>query len=190
LNPDWAKGRERALERLFDHASRGLLDSDIQDFLLEFNRTMKCAYTTSSCSGRVAILRGPSIFDKRRAEIVVAYHDPRACKENLCQKLAEASRQAGGQTVWVSLQPPILHLVTLTQEQAEQAARCGDRAGFSRACYRAYRGGGYHVELAVQDKLTLIGAECGSMLEACRVLERYKERLSRLQQCLLQSLEC
>jgi len=181
---EWERARARALERLGEHASEGLVDEDIVGFLFELNRK-PCLFTTSSCSGRLAILEGEDYFDKAGARIVEAWHDPEECRRRVQEY---CSLEAGERRA--SLQPPILHVAVRGEDQARRVVACGERAGFSRACYKPYRAGGYLVELAGSDKLhVVLPAPCSVLEGLCRVLERWKERLARLEECLL-SLEC
>lgn len=184
---DWARARERALDRLRDHARRGLVDEDIVGFLFELNESKECLFTTSSCSGRVAILEGEDFFNKAGARMLAVWHDPEECRAGI-RRYCSGTPSKGVR--WASLQPPILHIVAASEEVARKAASCGDRAGFSRACYKPYRAGGYIVELAGSDKLHLtLPAPCRLLESLCNVLERYKERLRRLEACLL-GVEC
>lgn len=179
---DWELARERALERLRDHASRGLVDHDIVGFLLEFN-TKPCLFTTSSCSGRVVVLEGRDFFDKKGARILEAWHDPGECRRRI-------QAYCGRTGAWLSLQPPILHVVARDEGVARRLVSCGEAAGLRRSCYKPYRAGGYHVELAVGDKMHVpLPVACEVAERLCQVLEVYKGRLWRLVDCLLR-LEC
>ncbi len=183
---EWLVARRRAVGRLLDHASRGLVDNDIKDFLITLNIGRECLFTTSSCSGRIAVIEGEDIFNKKNARILAAWHDPSECMRHVCHTLEESSPKNSREMVWVSLQPPILHIATHSLETAKKVIACGDRAGFNRACMRPYKPGGYHIELAVSDKLTILGGDCRLARRACVILAYYKDRLRRLQDCLLE----
>ena len=184
ISRDWVNARVRALSRLKDHMIKGLVDSDLIDFLSEIN-TRECLFTTSSCSGRVAIISGKNIFNKKNSKIIKTWHDPNKCLKEICDTLKNNHEKELENLTWISLQPPILHIVVANEKTAEAITKCGDAAGFNRACYKKYRAGGFHVELAVSDKLTIIGGSCREALEACRTLSIYKERLINLENCLI-----
>ena len=186
----WLEARRRSLERLMDHLGRGLVDSDIADFLVELNTRHPCIFTTSSCSGRLALIEGPSLFDKRSARIIAVWHDPDRCRKEAPRLLEGLPEPPRGTLRWLSLQPPILHISAATQEAAERIVSCAKSAGFRRACYHRYRAGGYHVEVSVHDKLAIVGPSPEHAVEACGVLEEYKGRLRRLEECLLASTLC
>ncbi|MEB3806253.1 MAG: hypothetical protein GSR73_01885 [Desulfurococcales archaeon] len=185
----WVSSRAYALSRLEEHMRTGKVDQDIVEFLAEFNRGRECMFTTSSCSGRIVVLRGRSLFDKRGAEIIYSSHSAEECLKAL-GNLEEGSSGGNDLITWVSLQPPILHIAAKTLEAAESVVRCGVRAGFTRTCYRRMKPLGYHVEIAAHDKLHIIlPAGKRALEEVCDVLKRYKTRLKTLIDCLL-SLTC
>ncbi len=181
---EWLKAKSRAIKRLIEHAEKGLVDKDIEEFLFKLNEK-ECLYTTSSCSGRVAIIEGPSLFSKKDSRLLRVSHNPRECRGWKTEELyIEPNR-----IIWLSLQPPILHIVTRSIDVAESIVRCADRSGFNRACYKRYRAGGFHVEIAVSDKLHIIGFDNETLNEACKILQVYKERLEDLKRCLIK-LDC
>lgn len=174
--------RRRYLERLHSDLARGLVDEDLADWLLEVNKK-PCLITTSSCSGRVALLYGPSHTSKRSARILASWHDPRECMMEACRP-----RPIGLYTWWLSLQPPIIHFLARDYEVAEAILACGDRAGFSKLGYRMHRTGLVHVEAGAGDKLHLIlPAPCMEALSLCTLLEKYKRRLRTFMKCMLEA---
>lgn len=184
---EWERARREALDRLEEHSRRGLVDYDIEGFLHEFNRKGDCVFTTSSCSGRVVVITGRDVFDKRGSSIIASSHDPIECRE-----IVGGARDpsASGGLTWVSLQPPILHVAARSQEVAERIVSCAVQAGFARAGYKRMRPCGYHVEVAAYDKVHVFLPAPQHVLESlCTILSRYKEKLERLESCLLQ-LRC
>ncbi len=177
---DLAKARARYLERLHRDLAIGRVDGDIAGWLVEVNRK-QCLVTTSSCSGRVALIYGPSLTSKKGARILGSWHDPRECRREICRP-----RDTGLYTWWLSLQPPIIHFLADSVETAEAILECGDRAGFSKLGYRAHRTGLIHVEAGAGDKLHLIlPAPCMEALSLCTMLGEYKRRLARFMECML-----
>ncbi|MCE4602917.1 MAG: hypothetical protein F7B18_07030, partial [Desulfurococcales archaeon] len=81
---DLAKARARYLERLHRDLAIGRVDGDIAGWLVEVNRK-QCLVTTSSCSGRVALIYGPSLTSKKGARILGSWHDPRECRREICR---------------------------------------------------------------------------------------------------------
>ena len=172
--------KARYLERLLVDARRGAVDSDILDWLFKVNDA-RCLATTSSCSGRVAILYGDSLTDKAGSRILEVWHNPGECRRRICRIVPD-----GMYTWWSSLQPPIVHFLADSLEAAEEVLKCGDRAGFSKLGYRLHRTGYYHVEAGGGDKLHIIlPAPCNILLSQCNMLQLYKERLEKFMECLL-----
>ena len=171
--------KKRYMERLYRDYERGLVDEDIAEWLFMVNRK-PCLATTSSCSGRVALIYGPSLTSKAEARILEAWHDPVECRRRICMP-----RPLGIYLWWLSLQPPIIHFLVEDLDVAEHILECGDRAGFSKLGYRRHRTGAIHVEAGAGDKLHLIlPASCSTALELCSLLSLYKERLKRFMDCV------
>jgi tRNA wybutosine-synthesizing protein 3 len=184
---EWETGRRKALERLLRDLEQGRVDSEIASWLHEFNRTNREVYTTSSCSGRVAVLYGESLFDKRGARILCACHYPEKCRRYLCLYAEEASSLILGDRLvaWASLQPPIIHFIAKDQEVSERIVSCALRSGFTHSGYRRSEPCGYIVEVRVFDKLHLmLPADCRTLLLLCEVLSEYKRRLRSFLECL------
>jgi len=55
------------VRRLVEEGAHGRVDFDIYDFLLIFNKSLSDYYTTSSCSGRIALAVAPRLRDLRSA---------------------------------------------------------------------------------------------------------------------------
>lgn len=184
---EWSKNREETLERLREHTQKGLVDYDIKEFLYKFNSIGDCIYTTSSCSGRVVVLTGEDIFSKRYAKIVEAWHDPEECKRKITNYY---NYNTSTGITWISLQPPILHIAAKDMELAEEIVSCAVTSGFIRAGYKKMKPCGYHVEIAAHDKLhVILPAPISILRSLCEILSRYKEKLQRLEDCLL-SIKC
>ncbi len=166
----------------------GLVDSDIADFLVALNKK-PCLFTTSSCSGRVAVISAPKPMDKRNARLWYVWHDPDECLEKICNAIIEDRRDEFDYK-WYSLQPPVLHIVAKELSIAEQIVECGHEAKFKRACYKRHRSGGYIVEIAAYDKLHVFSDDCNLLLGLCFQLREYKDRLEKLEKCLLERINC
>lgn len=183
----WIERKEAALRRLREHLRLGLVDDDIAGFLLQINK-LPCIFTTSSCSGRLALLEAADLMEKRGARKLWVTHDPNRCFD-LCGLIAETLNRGGlGRGfLWVSLQPPVLHLYAWDEAATLQVVSCARRSGFARACYRK-EDNWYFIEVSVHDKLhVILPAPCTAIEAMCRVLSRYKERLRRFEHCILRT---
>jgi tRNA(Phe) wybutosine-synthesizing methylase Tyw3 len=180
----WEERRRAALQRLFSDIYSGRVDADLISFLESFNARLECAFTSSSCSGRVALMVGKDFLDKRGSSIVWVTHNPLECREAICPVSAKRGKQGHSSLAWISLQPPIMHFHTQDENVAAAIVACARMSGFVRACYRR-EDGTYFVEVAAHDKLhVVLPAPCRVLQGLCGLLARYKARLSRLLSCL------
>jgi len=181
----WKSSRGNALRRLYEDIDRGLVDPDIRDWLAEFNRKCEDVFTTSSCSGRLVIIKGRSLTDKKWAEILDETHDPDECYSNACRSISELPVGPGGHRVWASLQPPIIQFHVCSLTLAWRILDCSVNAGFIRSGVRKSKIGGFIVEARAYDKLhVLLPASCDVLLELCGLLREYKSKLLKLLVCL------
>ncbi len=143
-------------------------------------------FTSSSCSGRVAVFVGPDFFDKRGSAMVWHTHDPRECRSSLCSAAEIYSLLAySGRVAWASLQPPVIQLYARDEAAARDALRCAKDSGFARAGAWWSGEGWLVVEAAVRDKIHVaLPAPCSLLSRLCEALERYKARVYRLLECL------
>ncbi len=182
----WGNSRASALNRFKSHLEKGLVDSDIIELLKQLNEK-ECLFTTSSCSGRVVLIKGDDLLDKKGASLLHVWHDPSICRSEICSALDSVNKYG---ISWLSLQPPILHIVTRSRGLAEQIVKCGKSAGFKRSCYREHRSGGFLVEVAAYDKTHVFARDCRIILKLCDILEEYKRRLDVFGKCVLEKVDC
>ncbi len=178
------KAKRVHLERLLSHAKRGLVDEDIVGFLLKVNM-MEGIATTSSCSGRIAILYSSSMTSKRDARILEAWHDPGECKRRICY-YSDLSLEPMFYS-WASLQAPVINFIVEDIEGAEVIVGCAEKSGMRRVGYKRYKHGGFQVWVSGGDKLHVtLPSSCSVLMEACRILEAYKSRLAIFSDCVLE----
>ncbi len=175
------------LEKLLAHVEMGLVDPDIKDLLLQINKKCSDIATTSSCSGRLAIIYSDKgLRDKKAARILAKWHDPRECKIEACRY-----SMLGGDAwaiYWASLQPPILHAITGSLDSAESMVACASSAGLSRAGYKRFRAIGYHVEAGFHDKLhVMLPLSCDVLSLLCEELSLYKKKFYKFLECILET---
>ena len=181
----WYSKRREALERLRRHAAEGIVDSDILEWLLRINEGNTCFFTTSSCSGRLVLLRSATdLLDKAGARSLWVTHDARECLDICRVPLGEMATTDSG-LAWLSLQPPIVHFLAINEEWALGIVGCAKKSGFIRSCYRREAGGYYFVEVAAHDKLhVILPVDCAVVKTLCSIMARYKERLERFKACV------
>lgn|GEM_PF-2608701 len=175
------------VNKLLAHRRLGLLDPDISDILVDINNRCRDLVTTSSCSGRVTVIYSDKGFrDKRSARILAKWHEPRECRIEVCRFSYLSSH--GPFTYWVSLQPPILHVIASNIEAAESIVRCASSSGLSRVGYKMSRLAGFHVEAGFHDKLhLLLPVGCDILITLCEELSLYKNKFYRFLKCVLET---
>ncbi len=135
-DPGWRQLRSRLLSRLRADLADGLVDPDMIDLLVSMNSCSKYV-TSSSCSGRIAVIAAEEPGDKLRGGVVARWHRRVGLDE-----LLHALRLASTRHVWVSVQPPMLNVYVCNFETALEAVRVFHRAGFKYASVRP-TGSGY-----------------------------------------------
>ncbi|RCV64157.1 tRNA wybutosine-synthesizing protein 3 [Methanophagales archaeon] len=112
--------KKKALERLRIMGA----DEEVVGILEALNR-LDDFYTTSSCSGRVALICIPEIGAKRDAEFIGKWH--RAVTK---EEVSEAIKAPEKGELWLISQSPILHVSCRGLEKAKALLRVAIESGF------------------------------------------------------------
>ncbi len=119
--------KKKALERL---RIRGA-DEEVVGIIGVLNR-LDNFYTTSSCSGRVALICIPEIGAKREAEFIGKWH--RAVTK---EEVSEAIKTPKKGEIWLISQSPILHVSCRGLEKAKTLLRIAIESGFKYSGIKA-----------------------------------------------------
>jgi len=119
--------KKKALERLHIMGA----DEEVVEILEALNR-LDDFYTTSSCSGRVALICIPEIGAKREAEFIGKWH--RAVTK---EEVAEAIKAPKKGDLWLISQSPILHVSCRGLEKARALLRVAIESGFKYSGIKA-----------------------------------------------------
>jgi tRNA wybutosine-synthesizing protein 3 len=119
--------KKKALERLRIQGA----DEGVAAIIAVLNR-LDCFYTTSSCSGRVALICIPEIGAKREAEFIGKWH--RAVTK---EEVLEAIKAPKKGELWLISQSPILHVSCRGLEYAEALLRIAIKSGFKYSGIKA-----------------------------------------------------
>ncbi|NOZ88507.1 MAG: hypothetical protein GXO15_01130 [Crenarchaeota archaeon] len=142
--------RSRHLERLKGDLENGRVDPDIADILVSLN-TCSRIVTTSSCSGRIALIAAPEPGDKRGGGVVASWHrrvEPGEISDAL-------SKVSGMRFVWLSVQPPMLNVLVCGIELALAAVEAFQRVGFKYSGLRPTATGFYLVHVASTERVDI-----------------------------------
>lgn len=119
--------KKKALERLRIMGA----DEEVEGIIEKLNR-LENFYTTSSCSGRVALICIPEIGAKREAEFIGKWH--RAVTK---EEVSEAIKTPKKGELWLISQSPILHVSCRGLEKAKTLLRIAIESGFKYSGIKA-----------------------------------------------------
>ena len=120
----WALGRLR---------ERGA-DEEVEVLLQKLN-SLEDFFTTSSCSGRIALICLPEIGAKREARFIGKWHRP-VNKEEVFEAITSATSFRNGD-VWLIVQSPIAHVACRGLEKATVLLRIAIESGFKYSGIKA-----------------------------------------------------
>jgi tRNA wybutosine-synthesizing protein 3 len=125
--------KKKALERL---RIRGA-DEEIAGIIEKIN-SFDDFFTTSSCSGRIALICIPEIGAKREAKFIGKWHRP-VTKEEVLEaiKLKSSAEASEKGEVWLLSQSPILHVSCRGLEKAKMLLRIAIQSGFKYSSIKA-----------------------------------------------------
>ncbi|ABL77535.1 tRNA(Phe) 7-((3-amino-3-carboxypropyl)-4-demethylwyosine(37)-N(4))-methyltransferase [Thermofilum pendens] len=123
----WEYLRRKALEQFERHLEEGRVDEDIVDLLRLVNNTKNC-YTTSSCSGRIQVSCGEHPGAKGRLVVVAKWH-----RTVSLQELVSVLDSLQEESVWLSVHPPIFHVVARDLSVARKLLAGARNSGFKHS---------------------------------------------------------
>ena len=177
--------KRRAIERLRGKGA----DEEVEEVLQRIN-VLEDFFTTSSCSGRIALISLPEIGAKREARFIGKWHRP-VKKEEVLEAISSAKSSRNGD-VWFIAQSPIVHVACRTLEKATALLRIAIESGFKYSGIKAIakHNGRVIVEimstermdvpLASDDRMLCSEAHLDFILAKANImLNRGKEKLKR-----------
>ncbi|MBU0471692.1 MAG: hypothetical protein KKF89_02820 [Nanoarchaeota archaeon] len=171
--------KQKTLKKMLsnDKSNKGSVDKPIQNLLDKIN-TLDDYYTTSSCSGRIILIKIPESGSKKDTNFLLRTHELANADEliTLIHKLKEL------ETVWLRQEPVILHVAARTLKDASKLLRLVRIIGFKR-CGLFEVEKRFLMELVSTEKIDAIIAKDGEVLVSdkyIRVLvEEANKRLKR-----------
>ncbi len=136
--------KRRALNDLALAERAGDLDVDLKPLLDAINSKAEY-YTTSSCSGRIALMQ--DLGGKGEDRFIAKWHGTVGAEEVL-----EALRPAEG-NVWFRYEPPILHVMARTSEAASAFLQGARESGFKRSGIQSLKAGRILVEVVSTERI-------------------------------------
>jgi|FLOH01.1.fsa_nt_gi tRNA wybutosine-synthesizing protein 3 len=125
--------KERTIKKMNedDRSNKGSVDKPIRKLVALINKT-KNFYTTSSCSGRVIVIKIPASGRKIDAEFIYRTHDL-ADGNKLNTVINELLNYTSGDSIWFRQEPAILHVSARTIDDASKLLRLVRPIGFKRS---------------------------------------------------------
>lgn len=125
--------KKQALEKLikFDNSKKGSIDKDILPLVKQINKHPDY-YTTSSCAGRIMIIKPSKI--KHEAEWLFSSHDYPKFKD-----ISEILNNLPKETIWLRMEPPILHIAARDMDSADVLLKKANAAGFRRPSILSFK---------------------------------------------------
>ena len=109
-----------------DKSKKGSIDKEILKLINKINKSPNY-YTTSSCAGRILVISKKSVR-KNQAEWLFLTHKTANLKQ-----VKNALRKLPNSEIWFKQEPPILHVVARTIEDAQDLVNIVRSIGFKRS---------------------------------------------------------
>lgn len=185
------KDKEKTLTKMAsdDRSDKGSVDEPIKKLLDLINKKSNY-YSTSSCSGRVIIIKIPRSGSKKDAEFLYRTHKLAEKREVI--KILTNIRDCIDESVWFRQEPAIIHVAAKTIDDASKLLRIARTIGFKR-CGLFEVKKRFLLELMSTEKIDTILARHGKILvseeylktlveEANKKLKRTWEKTKKFQQ--------
>ena len=141
--------RKEAMEKYHEHREKGRVDEDIIPLLEKINQ-LQCCYTTSSCSGRIALLQLPEIGDKKNATFIGKWHrnvEP----DDVIASLKDYNEGY----LFLLVQSSIIHVVCENLENALNMITVARDSGFKYTSIKSIKSGKFLVEILSTENLQI-----------------------------------
>jgi len=127
--------------------------------LLKSIASAKDFFTSSSCSGRIILLKLDAKGSKAESAFIERWH-----KQVKFGEFMKAVRNAKGNEIWLKLDPFILHVGTNSLENARRILKVMQGAGVKRGGIASAKGGKFIVEMIGTQAISLPVKSRGKML--------------------------
>ncbi|RLF40859.1 MAG: hypothetical protein DRN18_04355 [Thermoplasmata archaeon] len=169
----YLKIRENALRALEKAIKEEKVDPDIVDILQMIN-SRKDLFTTSSCSGRIVVIEVPYPGAKPGARFLGKWH-----REIRKEDLDEAIRKSKEGYIMFMVHPPIIHVVAVNPEIAENILKIALSSGFKNSGMRAFKGK-IVVEIRSTERMDVLIGKDGKLMVGEEYLEILREMANRM----------
>ena len=130
----YVDARKKALELLEEAIRKKKIDEKILPIVKKLNSKFDF-FTTSSCSGRIAIMEIPCAGIKKKAKFLGKWHRKVDAKE-----IKGAIEKAKKGEIWFLVQSPIIHVSTFSMENARKLLVIANQSGFKYSSIKSFNG--------------------------------------------------
>ncbi|MGB9728123.1 MAG: tRNA-wybutosine modification methyltransferase TYW3 [Nitrososphaeria archaeon] len=196
LREKWEKRKISFYKRMEKDIVSGYFDKKMIPVIKTLFK-LKDAYPTSSCSGRILILASRVPWRKRNVKIMFKFHE---INDQIKQDILEKVLALEDENLWLFVQPPIVHVSCYNIDTAIKLVKVARNTGFKESKIFMESPMGSHLELKGKEllivpirleKTFLFEKEKLKLVfdEASRILEDFKEKISKLQNEIEKALE-
>jgi Uncharacterized conserved protein len=138
----WKDRKNYFIQRLINEHKIKRVDEDILE-LLNLINSLDNYYTLSSCSGRIQIIEGENLSKRDSLKSLAKWH-----REVKIEEIKEVlNEKISYENLWISVQPPILHVACKTLEDALNLIKSARECGFKHSGILSFEWDRYVVEL-------------------------------------------
>ena len=134
LNVKFIEARNKALNSLKRAIEKEKVDEKVLPIVNKING-LADYFTTSSCSGRIVLLEIPSFGKKRKAKFLGKWH-----RKVKLEEIEKALKKAKEGEIWFLVQSPIIHVSTISMENAKKLLTIANQSGFKYSSIKALNG--------------------------------------------------
>ncbi len=150
----FSQRKEAFIRRLLEECEKGLVDFDIKDFLVEFNKKAENYFTTSSCSGRIILA------ETRRLALAKSSHEFRFIRKwhrpVTYNEVLSVLKEGKFENVWLLVRAPIIHFTARSIDLALNILKLAQQVGFKHSGIISVREDGETVvEIQADDRLDI-----------------------------------
>mgnify|MGYP003880104415 FL=1 len=178
------------MERIQRDLSTGYFDKDMLSLVEEINKHPEM-YTTSSCSGRIVLLKASKPWNKNNVTILGKWHE-KVSLEEVTKNIKPCNKDSG---LWLILQSPIIHVSCKNIETAIKLVRKARSCGFRYSSTFSKGNAGIFVEimgseridlpLIIEDKVIINPESLNKLLEYLNtMLKNIKTKIQRLSEAV------
>lgn len=138
------------MKRIHRDLSSGYFDKDMLSLVEEINKHPEM-YTTSSCSGRIVLLKASKPWNKSNVTIICKWHE-RISLEEITKNIKPCGKDL---SLWLILQSPIIHVSCKNVEIAIKLVRKARSSGFRYSSIFSKGKIGIFVEIMGSERIDL-----------------------------------